>query len=51
MKEYLRRFAWDLERFGLTPGKLVAHVINRTEPRVVVISVPKAGTHLVERIL
>ncbi len=51
MKERIQRFVWDLNRFGLTPGKLVARAINRTEPRVVVISVPKAGTHLVERLL
>jgi hypothetical protein len=51
MKERIQRFVWDLNRFGLTPGKMVARVINRVEPRVVVISVPKAGTHLVERLL
>jgi len=42
---------WTLERFGYTPAKLVARLRNRTEPRIVVVSVPKAGTHLLERAL
>lgn len=42
---------WTLQRFGLTPGKLVRRTINRAEPRVFCVCVPKAGTHLLERSL
>ncbi len=42
---------WDLERFGLTPSKVWARLANRQEPRIFVTSIPKAGTHLVERAL
>lgn len=45
------RFIWDMERFGLTPRKILARLTNRTEPRILCISVPKAGTHLLERVL
>ena len=45
------RKAWDLQRFGLTPPKLWARLTNRSEPRILLISIPKAGTHLVERAL
>ena len=45
------RRAWTLERFGLTPGKLVARVANRREPKILCVSLPKAGTHLLERAL
>jgi len=47
----LARRRWTLERFGLTPRKLVARVRNRTEPRILCVSLPKAGTHLLERAL
>jgi hypothetical protein len=47
----LARRRWTLERFGLTPRKFVARVRNRTEPRVLCVSLPKAGTHLLERAL
>lgn len=42
---------WDIQRFGLTPQKLLARCFNKSEPRIVLISVPKSGTHLVERVL
>jgi hypothetical protein len=41
--------AWTLERFGLTPGKLPYRVVDRRAPRVLSVSLPKAGTHLLER--
>lgn len=47
----LARRRWTLERFGLTPQKFVARVRNRTEPRILCVSLPKAGTHLLERAL
>ena len=51
MKHWLERRIWDLERFGLTPRKIRARFLNRDEPGVLLISVPKAGTHLLERAL
>ncbi len=43
--------AWDFQRFGLTPTKLWARLTNTNLPRIFVTSIPKAGTHLVERAL
>ena len=49
--DWLARRWWTLERFGLTPGKLPRRVWNRGVPAVLVVSVPKSGTHLLERAL
>lgn len=46
-----RKFLWDLERFGLTPSKWSARLGNINIPSILVISIPKAGTHLAERAL
>jgi sulfotransferase 6B1 len=48
---WLGRNWWTLQRFGLTPAKLPHRIFNRVEPRVFVDSVPKSGTHLLERAL
>jgi sulfotransferase 6B1 len=45
------RNAWTLERFGLTPSKLARRIADRGAPRVLCVSIPKAGTHLLERAL
>jgi hypothetical protein len=42
---------WTLERFGLSPGKLPRRVLNAGAPRVFCVSIPKSGTHLLERAL
>jgi hypothetical protein len=42
---------WTFERFGLTPAKLGRRVADRRAPRVYCVSIPKAGTHLLERAL
>jgi len=42
---------WTLRRFGLTPDKLSARFRNHDQPRIICISVPKSGTHLLERAL
>jgi hypothetical protein len=42
---------WLARRLGLSPGKLWTRLANRTEPRIVCICIPKAGTHLLERAL
>jgi sulfotransferase 6B1 len=49
--ESLPRNAWTLERFGLSPQKLRYRVANSGAPRVFTVSIPKAGTHLLERAL
>jgi hypothetical protein len=43
--------AWTFRRFGLTPAKLARRVADRGAPRVFCVSIPKAGTHLLERAL
>jgi hypothetical protein len=49
--EKVRKRWWDLHRFGLTPDKLAERLVAKPDNRVLAISVPKSGTHLVERIL
>lgn len=47
----MREPRWTAERFGLTPAGLSRRVRNRDEPRVLCVTVPKSGTHLLERVL
>ena len=47
----LRHTGWTLERFGLTPGKVRYRVSDPGAPKVLCVSIPKAGTHLLERAL
>ena len=42
---------WTLHRFGLTPAKLVRRCVNRNEPKILCVCVPKSGTHMLERAL
>ncbi len=50
MPSALARQWWTAQRFGLTPRKLAGRVARAgVLPRVLVVSLPKAGTHLVER--
>jgi hypothetical protein len=42
---------WTFERFGLTPSKLARRATDRSAPHVFCVSIPKAGTHLLERAL
>lgn len=51
MKYGLNRIQGDLLRFGMTPGKLFHRLGCRDYPRVFSISIPKSGTHLLERVL
>lgn len=46
-----RRLVWNLARFGITPARLVRRLSGRCGTRVLCICIPKAGTHLLERIL
>ena len=45
----LTRHWWTAERFGVTPRKLLERVTQTRLPKVLCVSLPKAGTHLVER--
>ncbi len=45
----LRQRLWDAERFGLSPAKMAQRLLVRNVPKLICISVPKAGTHLLER--
>jgi len=47
----LGRLRWDLERFGLSPTKLPVRIAPGDAPKVLTISIPKSGTHLLERVL
>lgn len=43
---------WNLQRFGLSPEKVKNRIFgNRDRPRILCICIPKAGTHLLERVL
>jgi hypothetical protein len=42
---------WTAQRFGFTPDKLRHALFPRTNPGVFCVSLPKAGTHLLERAL
>ena len=47
----LSRRLWDTQRFGLSPDKWKARVLNANEPKILCVSIPKSGTHLLERAL
>jgi hypothetical protein len=42
---------WDLRRFGVTPDKWGARFFKMDSPRVCCTSMPKSGTHFLERLL
>lgn len=48
---YVARRVWDAKRFGLSPDKWVNRFSNGDAPRVLCVTIPKAGTHLLERAL
>lgn len=48
---FVERWWWNAERFGFTPAKLVSRLSRPDGPRIVSNSLPKAGTHLLERAL
>ena len=47
----LPRNRWTLDRFGLSPKALPLRLSNDGAPEVFFVSIPKAGTHLLERAL
>jgi len=48
---WVARQRWTLERFGLSPAKLPRRAGGGGTPRVFCVSIPKSGTHLLERAL
>jgi len=48
---WVSRQAWTLERFGFSPAKLPKRISDQGAPRVFCVSIPKSGTHLLERAL
>jgi hypothetical protein len=49
--QYLQTFIWNLHRFGLTPAKILKRFGFKTGPSILTVSIPKSGTHLLERAL
>jgi sulfotransferase 6B1 len=47
----LDRHRWTLQRFGLSAAKAPYRILAPGAPRVMCVSIPKAGTHLLERAL
>jgi hypothetical protein len=43
--------SWTLERFGFSPSKAPRRIANAGAPKVYCVSIPKSGTHLLERAL
>jgi Sulfotransferase domain len=43
--------AWTLGRFGFSPSKAPRRIANPGAPKVYCVSIPKSGTHLLERAL
>ena len=49
----LSQYLFDLERFGLSPGKIRARLNGSAgnAPRILTVTMPKSGTNLLQRIL
>lgn len=45
----IKRFHGDMIRFGLSPGKMLNRFGSNAHAKIFCISIPKAGTHLLER--
>jgi hypothetical protein len=48
LQDQWQRWRWNARRFGMTPGKFFERLGRRGLPRVLTVSLPKAGTHLLE---
>lgn len=51
MPKKLNQMLWDISRFGFTPGKLARRLFGEANCKIFCVSLPKAGTHLLERAL
>lgn len=49
----LENYLYDLQRFGLTPEKVIAQILGykARAPRILTVTMPKSGTNLLQRIL
>ncbi len=49
----LSQYAFDLQRFGLTPARIASRLVGeaRHAPRVLTVTMPKSGTNLLQRLL
>lgn len=47
----LAKAQWDAERFGLSFSKIRERARYRSREKVLIVSIPKAGTHLIERLI
>lgn len=52
MLRHIRKYNWFLVRFGLSPKKIYRRITTPSSgPKIICISLPKSGTHLLERAL
>jgi len=52
MNKIINKLIWNLDRFGLSPQKLPLRIQRKNEySKIIIISVPKSGTHFIERAL
>ncbi|WBY17284.1 sulfotransferase domain-containing protein [Erythrobacteraceae bacterium WH01K] len=49
----LSQYAFDLQRFGLTPARIASRLVGeaRHAPRILTVTMPKSGTNLLQRLL
>lgn len=50
-RDRMKGMIWAIQRFGLTPDRIIRNLEVAPAPRLVCICIPKAGTHLLERAL
>ena len=50
-RRFLASQWWTLQRFGLSPRKAWYRLAKQSESKILCVSIPKAGTHLLERAL
>lgn len=47
----LSKYLWDMRRFGLTPDLVLRRMVPLRSDKILCISIPKSGTHLLERLI
>lgn len=51
IRKKIESAVWTVQRFGFSPRKLVSRIFDQGLPSIYCVSVPKSGTHLLERAL
>jgi hypothetical protein len=46
-----QKYIWDMQRFGFWPSKILNRFTQPNLPKIMCVSIPKSGTHLLERAL